>query len=116
MLLVHQRTVISARKRVSDKLKKIYLHIPAILRVGLISLKLSYHSTFPGWYYENEILIYLQLLSIHMYFIYRDKDCIPITNRWMLSLISVIKSQFQTCDSKNMLEWLFHIERELDNL
>ncbi|XP_077270060.1 superkiller complex protein 3 isoform X1 [Temnothorax americanus] len=44
----------------------------------------------------------------------RNKDCAPINNQWILSLISLMKSQFQT--SENMSRWLFHKERELDNL
>ncbi|XP_011878141.1 PREDICTED: tetratricopeptide repeat protein 37 [Vollenhovia emeryi] len=44
----------------------------------------------------------------------RDKHCTPINDRWVLSLISVMKSQFKT--SEAMSQWLFRNERELGDL
>lgn len=52
---------------------------------------------------------------MYNYFIYRsiDKDCTPINSQWMLSLISIIKSQFHA--SENMSQWLLHNEKELSH-
>ncbi|XP_012537096.1 tetratricopeptide repeat protein 37 [Monomorium pharaonis] len=43
-----------------------------------------------------------------------EKDCTPINSRWVLSLISVMRSQFQI--SENMSQWLLSNEKELGNL
>ncbi|KYM94057.1 PREDICTED: tetratricopeptide repeat protein 37 isoform X2 [Cyphomyrmex costatus] len=43
-----------------------------------------------------------------------DKDCTPMNSQWVLSLISIIKSQFHT--SENMSQWLLHNEKELSTL
>ncbi|XP_011689404.1 PREDICTED: tetratricopeptide repeat protein 37 [Wasmannia auropunctata] len=40
-----------------------------------------------------------------------NKDCTPINSQWVLSLISIIKSQFQT--TENISQWLLHNEKKL---
>jgi len=46
---------------------------------------------------------------MYNYFVYRGIDnCTPINSQWILSLISIIKSQFQI--SESMSKWLLHKE------
>lgn len=84
-----------------------------MLRAGLISLQLFY----PGWYEDNELILSVfDSCHMHNYFVYRgiEKDCTSINSEWILTLISIMRSQFQI--SENMSQWLFRIEKELSNL
>jgi len=52
---------------------------------------------------------------MYNYFVYRGIDnCTPINSQWILSLISIIKSQFQI--SESMSKWLLHKEYDIMTL
>ncbi|KAL6256062.1 hypothetical protein P5V15_013298 [Pogonomyrmex californicus] len=40
-----------------------------------------------------------------------DKDC-KINNRWIFSLMSVMKSRFEIKSLENMSQWLYHVEKK----
>ncbi|KAL0112836.1 hypothetical protein PUN28_012243 [Cardiocondyla obscurior] len=61
--------------------------------------------------YPNNVESWANLVAV---LLNREQDCISIKSQWISSLISVIKSRFQT--SQNMLQWLSRNENKLDNL